>query len=1166
MMSRRLLICILFVVSCGDEPSGLYPTRKGNGPKVIFDLGAKPLPEIPFPNNVATYIDPKSPTGLRINLSKIAPTNLESEIRIKANALDGFGTFAPITVRFDAPLHLQSLKDRHAGNRDFSDDAVFVIDVTKESPDFGKPVMLDFDRGFFPIVMRYSDQYFPYDPRASGGNLMFETVSEKEGEDTDGDGILDKPNTLPENGDPYNDLLTFYERETNTLILQPVVPLRERTTYAVVITRRVLGENGTGDVCEKDEDCKETSSCDLSQRRCREPVQSPFRAVNDANQTPALLPLKEILPNEPYKISIEDIAFAWVFTTQSITLPMKTIREGLYGYGPMKRLAKEFPATYKPMVLKTPEKAKETGGASIIWTWEVMQVAKPILGLLEGVIPSLSGPSVDALIESYNYVDFIFAGTFRSPNFMVDRDGWATEKYPADDDESFDVDPVSGDATYGETEVPFTCVVPKERVDLGIKKPFPVAIFMHGTASNKLMGLGYAGQFARMGIATCAIDGFAHGLPFPSIAEEGSFITEETIRELIATFAPGYEPIYDFMKGNRVRDLNNDGNLDPAGDFWTYDAFHTRDAVRQTVIDLVTLTRILRAFDGNNKTNGADGNPEIMGDFDHDGRVDIGGPNNRYFAWGISLGGIVTGVFAGLEPALDSASIVVGGGGLSHIAIRSSQPGVPEMAILPMLGPILAFELDKDGWVVSFVVPNMATLDHVEVARIKEIPDFGKVVITNLRTLARRELKKPKGSGFSIGIQADALRPTEIRAIFGFDPAYKSEKKPCIDDNCTAPLKCVAGQCGCEEDKDCPNGQRCDSVSHRCLFKPAPVDTPLANEKHPALGDPIKIEVFNENGKLIETIDRFGKDVEYNGIIYPKDAPLVALYRGFGYIRQSPEFRRMVGIAQTILDPADPVNWARHYGIEPLDYSQTDPNVVMGARVLVLPSIGDPVVPISTGIAIARAAGILGYEKPDGRYGDKTQMEVLVEKYVVEGISNTKRFTIAVKDKNGKSNNYSIMYDPDDLDGSRFYKDCNECEWLYNSKGGKVVWQCKDPQGNICGDGFGAPFDLIEPLRATVVLENKTSMPATCMSREKDNSCRVWKDERGIHAIRFTMTEPWGYHGLLLMAPYKAFDIETYIYNMIGRFFMTSGQELWDDKCLMDSSCEWMPSKIDMVR
>ena len=37
--------------------------------------------------------------------------------------------------------------------------------------------------------------------------------------------------------DPERDLLTFYERQTDTLILRPTVPLRPAHTYAVVLTR-----------------------------------------------------------------------------------------------------------------------------------------------------------------------------------------------------------------------------------------------------------------------------------------------------------------------------------------------------------------------------------------------------------------------------------------------------------------------------------------------------------------------------------------------------------------------------------------------------------------------------------------------------------------------------------------------------------------------------------------------------------------------------------------------------------------------------------------------------------------------------------------------------------------------------------------------------------------
>jgi len=53
--------------SSGAPFEGLAPAVDRGGPKVVFDLAANPLPQIPFPNDVATTPDPNSPTGLRFN-------------------------------------------------------------------------------------------------------------------------------------------------------------------------------------------------------------------------------------------------------------------------------------------------------------------------------------------------------------------------------------------------------------------------------------------------------------------------------------------------------------------------------------------------------------------------------------------------------------------------------------------------------------------------------------------------------------------------------------------------------------------------------------------------------------------------------------------------------------------------------------------------------------------------------------------------------------------------------------------------------------------------------------------------------------------------------------------------------------------------------------------
>jgi len=60
-----------------QAPAGLRVTPSGPGATVRFDLAHKPLPDIPLPNDTATWPDPTSRTGLRINASLIASTNFE---------------------------------------------------------------------------------------------------------------------------------------------------------------------------------------------------------------------------------------------------------------------------------------------------------------------------------------------------------------------------------------------------------------------------------------------------------------------------------------------------------------------------------------------------------------------------------------------------------------------------------------------------------------------------------------------------------------------------------------------------------------------------------------------------------------------------------------------------------------------------------------------------------------------------------------------------------------------------------------------------------------------------------------------------------------------------------------------------------------------------------
>ena len=107
-MRAALLAVCLFALSCTPEAAGLKRTPEGSGAKVKFDVFHQPLPEIPLPNDFATRFDATSPTKRRLNASMVAPTVWETKTRTALDALDGWGTLAPISIAFEDDLeHLR---------------------------------------------------------------------------------------------------------------------------------------------------------------------------------------------------------------------------------------------------------------------------------------------------------------------------------------------------------------------------------------------------------------------------------------------------------------------------------------------------------------------------------------------------------------------------------------------------------------------------------------------------------------------------------------------------------------------------------------------------------------------------------------------------------------------------------------------------------------------------------------------------------------------------------------------------------------------------------------------------------------------------------------------------------------------------------------------------
>lgn len=1132
------VILVLLLAGCGsagdpsgDGAEGLGKTRHDGGPVVVWDIEHKPLPEIPLPNDQATRLDPSSPTRRRLNISLETTTRYERRTREVFNTLDGFGAYASVTVRFDAPLDLENLVRRHHDNDDFRDDAVFLLNVDPECERFGEEVALDFGRGRFPVTLlgrsrRIPDdaapfgfrldeggnKMFRFDPEGESLNVLFEDRTEDlnrngrldPGEDLDEDGTLDVANFL----DPHacddvpvssveqdrciaDNLLTWYERRTNTLILRPVWPLEERCTYAVVLTKRLQGSDGRA-------------------------VESPFPAVQPADQVEALAPVSSLLPR--YGLSRSDVAFAWSFTVGTMTRDLERVREGLYGHGPLRRLAEEFPVS--TFDAKTRDEWREIGGDGALAEGGEDRLLEG--GCLSATFATLAGQydgdkQICGGYADYAAIGAMFAGTFAAPNLLVDKDGEATPMYPADDDEVWDLEADAGRATYGRTDVTFFCVLPREEArpaDVVCRpgnpegkpwcKPYPVVFYAHGYGGFKGEVVLHAGRHAQMGMAACGIDSYGHGLrtvfqegcPGASDFQIGKFLLRRY----------GYPEVANMIFYGRDRDLNNDGCFDSGADQWTASLFHTRDVVRQSVLEEMQFVRILHAVDGVNRD--ADG--FLLGDIDGDGELDIGGARSVTAAWGISLGGQLMGVLAGAEPTLDAVSPNAVGAGLTDISVRLGEGGLPEAVMLPVQGPILVGCLPTDGhqnplasgqsgspclpesgqlapqargpqaageMLLAWYANDNASLAVRAFARVPGVAAGDTLVVENLDKDVAREAKVTRRGWARVNIAADALSAIEKRGALGL----------------------------ADGDRD-----------------------PVVAPDTTALGDRIRVRVIDAaSGEEKARVEAWQWDVTFQGATFPQGQPLVALQEGLGYARNTSDFRRFYGIAQHAVAPGDPAVWSRRYFEDPIE-ADYDPAWWPGRQhVLVMPTIGDTQVPTATGVALGRTSGLLGSWNrdperfapehgwrelftPDPRFGVSPE-QWLIDTFVVEGDDALQRWA-------GFGSNPNVLFDPEDVsDGTARFSCLHSYDWSADNG----EFRCPPEI-----DDTDTLFDVPNPA------------PGQALRAERE------REDGSFDAFRLPLLRPAGQHGIYNPQPFRAFDADAFMVNFTARFLATRGSDV----------------------
>jgi hypothetical protein len=232
----------------------------------------------------------------------------------------------------------------------------------------------------------------------------------------------------------------------------------------------------------------------------------------------------------------------------------------------------------------------------------------------------LSLPITSTLLAG---VDRLVVGSFRSPRFLEDDQSIR----PAPTLPGFSV-PTNTE------EIGFNALLPSS------PKPasgYPVVIFGHGFGDSRFGGpTAVAPTLARAGLATIAITAVGHGF-----GPLSTFSITDNSGHTVTLSALG-----------RGVDYNNDGVIDANEGCATITPvpYGLRDCFRQTVVDLMQLTRVIR--------QGLD--------LDGDGVPDLD-PNRIYYA-GQSLGAMYGTIFSSLEPAVRAAALNVGGATAADIA------------------------------------------------------------------------------------------------------------------------------------------------------------------------------------------------------------------------------------------------------------------------------------------------------------------------------------------------------------------------------------------------------------------------------------------------------------------------------------------------------------------
>ncbi len=1176
-------------LGCGPEeiPDGLRRTPDGDGATIRFDLNALPLPDVPFPSDLLTFPDPSSRTGVRIALPTSAPTALERMIHRNLGTQEGWGTFAPITVAFDLDrtdtedpvLDLANLRDRHHDDDyELANDAVYLINLRT-----GVPVPLELGAGSFSPILASRREVGRLDPRAHEPSFLWETADEAANPttgqpdasrseyqaafDTDFDGVLDRPNLEDRGACPNqiqvalenaqldardrclaDHLLTWYERETDTLVIRPLLPLEEKTEYAVVLTDRLVDSAGN-------------------------PVRSPFETTYHPAQIQSMRRLRDHLETTRLRsyfgdlggTGLDHVAFAWTFTTAPTVEDLGRLRDGLYGMGVFASLQDEFPAELSAEHVVgrlTPEALAAGESPPAGWEDDDDCVAalehprlvrvEPLLASFDTLAPAELGFDTEAekatFIAGLRSLDHFVLGSYRSPFFLSGGPGSSSRS------STFDLNFRTGAGDRWVDTVPVWIAVPKQTESQ--RQPFGVSLHAHRLGGSPVDMLQIAGQMSQVGLATVAFTAPWHGPRTDQV---------QALQDLFANTC--YVPAASHGARRRNRDLDGDGTAedDVGANFWSVDPVHSRDVLRQGIVDGLQLLRALKALDGRSSDQDFDGNgrPDLAGDFDADGVPDLGGPDAVYSAWGDGLGGALSVPLGALDPDVVAVAPIGGSGSLPDLAKRTNDADLHASlwltAATPLILGVPAAELEAEETrcsagevslrftglrVLQAVEVEFQCLDVNEVTDGVGLPDGGTVVVVNGENGLHRCARVSPHGGFRVAMPADAGDRLELQlfdepdVVDSYHPDHGCNLQP------EAHRVAIIGSWGAGTGGTGASTGDCETVG-RC--------TVFLDDAHPA------------------------------------GSALVAVDSGLGLVLQTPGARRWWTVAAHAWSSADAASFAPHYALGALPGPGGRTHRSTGA-LLVVP-VGDQHWPVDAQLSVARAMGALPFLRPDAaaRYphlldyvtpaslyealGEVTPNRLLATRHVLEGVARLGRQPPDACGVNEVPANGPSQCHPLCEDGCAAGQSCDPDSLLCTAE---PVSEAACAQSLFDPDVMDEGNARYGQLVASVPLRlGRVAAPASADTIEATWEPRLagtpfgahtdtWRADKRVVALLLPYLDPWGARTVGTIDPCQSFSMDRYVKHLVGRFFETQGADVYylshpsSHHCLEAADCPFL--------